>query len=82
MKNNRVILGIILSVLSGIFFYLAFPPVNIWPLMFIVIVPYLIAQHRLFPLKWSALAPTIATGLWLWPFLYRIFNIDGAPIWL
>ena len=50
--------------------------------MFIVLIPYLIAQHRLFPLKWSAIAPAIATGLWLWPFLYRIFNIDGAPIWL
>jgi apolipoprotein N-acyltransferase len=82
MKSNRMLLGIILSVISGVFFYTAFPPYNIWPLMFIVIVPYLIAQHRLFPLKWSALAPTIAIGLWLWPFLYRIFNIDGAPFWL
>ena len=82
MIKNRMLYGIILSVLSGVFFYLAFPPLNVWPLMFIVIVPYLIAQYRLFPLKWSALAPTIAIGLWLWPFLYRIFNIDGAPIWL
>ena len=82
MIKNRVILGIILSVISGVFFFLAFPPINIWPLMFVVITPYLIAQHRFFPLKWSALAPTIAIGLWLWPFLYRIFNIEGAPIWL
>jgi apolipoprotein N-acyltransferase len=82
MNRNRIILGIILSVISGVFFFLAFPPINIWPLMFVVVTPYLIAQHRLFPLKWSALAPTIAIGLWLWPFLYRIFNIDGAPLWL
>ncbi len=82
MKTKKIILGIILSVVSGIFFYIAFPPVNFWPLIFIAIAFYLVAQHRLFPLKWSALAPTIALGVWLWPFLYRIFNIDGAPIWL
>jgi len=80
--KKRIYLGIFLSILSGAFFFIAFPPLNIWPLMFVVIVPYLIAQHRLLPRKWSALAPAIATGLWLWPFLYRIFNIDGAPIWL
>jgi apolipoprotein N-acyltransferase len=82
MNKKRIILGILLSVTSGGFFYLAFPPLNLWPLIFFVIPPYLIAQHRLFPRKWSALAPAIAIGLWLWPFLYRIFNIDGAPIWL
>lgn len=82
MRTNRIIIGIILSLASGASFYLAFPPLNIWPLMFIAIALYLIAQHRFFPLKWSALAPTIAIGVWLWPFLYRIFNIDGAPLWL
>ena len=82
MNRNRFILGIILSVISGVFFYIAFPPINIWPLMFIVVVPYMIAQHRLFPLKWSHLAPTIAYGLWLWPFLYRIFDFEGSPFWL
>lgn len=50
--------------------------------MFIAVTLYLVAQHRLLPLKWSALAPTLAIGGWLWPFLYRIFNIEGAPIWL
>lgn len=80
--RNNIILGIVLSVISGAFFYLAFPPVNYWPLIFIAPTPYLIAQHRLFPRKWAALAPTIAIGLWLWPFLYRIFGIPDAPIWL
>jgi apolipoprotein N-acyltransferase len=82
MKNNRLVLGIILSILSGVFFYVAFPPINFWPLMFFVATPYFIAQHRLMPKKWSALAPTIGIGLWLWPFLYRIFDFDGAPFWL
>ncbi|MBE9524657.1 MAG: carbon-nitrogen hydrolase family protein [Chloroflexi bacterium] len=34
------------------------------------------------PRKWSALAPAIAIGLWLWPFLYRIFGIPDAPFFL
>lgn len=77
---NRTVLAVMLSILSSVFFYLAFPPVNFWPLMFVVITPYLIAQCRLMPLKWSALAPTIAISFWLWPFLYRIFNIPDAPV--
>ncbi len=82
MNKKRIVAGIILSILSAASFYLAFPPLNIWPLMFIAVTLYLVAQHRLLPLKWSALAPTLAIGGWLWPFLYRIFNIEGAPIWL
>jgi apolipoprotein N-acyltransferase len=82
MKSKRIIVGIGLSLLSGAAFYIAFPPLNIWPLMFVAIALYLVAQHRFFPVKWAALAPTIAIGFWLWPFLYRIFNIDGAPLWL
>ena len=82
MKSPKIIIGIGLSLLSGVAFYVAFPPLNIWPLLFIAIALYLIAQHRFFPVKLAALAPTIALGIWLWPFLFRIFNIDGAPIWL
>jgi apolipoprotein N-acyltransferase len=82
MKTKRIAAGIVLSIISAASFYLAFPPLNIWPLIFVAAAFYLVAQHRLFPLKWSALAPTLAIGGWLWPFLYRIFNIDGAPIWL
>jgi apolipoprotein N-acyltransferase len=82
LKSGRFWLAIGLSVLSGLFFYLAFPPINLWPLIFFAVTPYLIAQHRLLPRKWAALAPTIAIGLWLWPFLYRIFGIPDAPFYL
>lgn len=80
--SSRFWLAVGLSVLSGLFFFLAFPPINLWPLIFIAVTPYLIAQHRLLPRKWAALAPTIAIGLWLWPFLYRIFGIPDAPFYL
>jgi apolipoprotein N-acyltransferase len=80
--SGRFWIAIGLSILSGLFFYLAFPPINLWPLIFIAVTPYLIAQHRLMPRKWAAFAPTIAIGLWLWPFLYRIFGIPEAPFYL
>jgi apolipoprotein N-acyltransferase len=76
---GQVWLSVGLSIISGVFLFLAFPPVNLWPLMLVALVPYLIAQHRLMPAKWSQVAPTITFGLWLWPFLYRIFGIPDAP---
>ncbi len=79
VSTSRIVIGILLSGLSGLFFYLAFPPLNLWPFIFLAPTPYLIAQHRLFPRKLSPLAPTLAIGIWLWPFLYRIFNIPDAP---
>ncbi len=75
----RMSIGILLSGLSGLIFYLAFPPLNLWPFIFLAPIPYLIAQHRLLPRKLAPLAPTLAIGIWLWPFLYRIFNIPDAP---
>lgn len=66
-------LGVALSCLSGLLMFLAFPPVNIGALMFIAMIPSLVAQYRFMPRKWSALAPTLTNLIWLWPFLYRIF---------
>jgi apolipoprotein N-acyltransferase len=77
----RIGLGVALSAVSGLFLFLAFPPFNWWPLIWVALVPYLLAQHRLMPLKLASLAPAIAAGVWLWPFLYRLFNIPGAPLW-
>lgn len=82
ISMSRTVIAVVLSIVSGLFFMLAFPPFNIWLLMFVALVPYLVAQNRLLPSRWSHVAPTIAMAVWLWPFLYRIFNIDGAPIWL
>lgn len=81
-SRNNFFLGIALSIISGVFLYLAFPPVNFWPLIWIAITPYLVAQYRFIPRKYSALAPAIAAGIWLWPFLYGIFDIEGAPLYI
>ena len=75
----RFALGIMLSVVAGLMLLLAFPPYGIWPLAWIALVPYLFAQHRLLPRKWSSLGPAIATLLWLGPFLGRLFGSGFGP---
>ena len=49
----RILLGLILSASGGLAFVLAFPPYEIWPLVFVGFVPVLIAQHRIMPPKLS-----------------------------
>ena len=78
---TRIGLSVVLSAFSGLLFYLAFPPINIWPLIWVAAVPYLIAQHRLMPRKWAALAPGITFTIWLWPFLNHVFGSPDAPFW-
>jgi apolipoprotein N-acyltransferase len=80
--TRKFLVGVGLSVLSGLLLFLSFPPVNIGLLIFVAATPFLIAQYRFFPRKWSALAPTLANLIWLWPFLYRIFDIQGAPFYI
>ncbi len=70
----RFILGIFLSALSGFMLLLAFPPYGIWPLTWIGFVPYLYAQYRLMPFKWTSLAVAIANLCWLGPFLARLYG--------
>jgi apolipoprotein N-acyltransferase len=58
---------------------LSFPPYGIWPLAWIALVPSLLAQHRLLPLKWSSLAPSVTILCWLGPFMARMFGMDNGP---
>ncbi len=73
------VLGIILSIVSGIFLLLSFPPYGIWPLVWIALIPARVAQHRLFPLKWSSLGEAITILVWLGPFLGRLFGTEFGP---
>jgi apolipoprotein N-acyltransferase len=41
---------------------LANPPVGLWPLIFVAFTPMVVAQHRVLPRRWSALAPAIGIG--------------------
>ncbi len=75
----RILLGCLLSALSGLMLLMSFPPYGLWPLAWIALVPGLIAQYRVLPTKWSSLAPAIYSGVWLGPFLARLFGPDFGP---
>jgi len=75
----RILTGSLLSALSGILILLSFPPYGIWPLAWVGFVPYLYAQYRLFPRKWSSLAPSLGVLFWLGPFLARVFGAGFGP---
>ena len=77
-KLFNAFLGLLLGVLSGVAFILAFPPFSIWPLIFIGWVPTLIAQHRIMPSKFSSLPTALAIGIWLEGYMGPIFNPTGS----
>jgi apolipoprotein N-acyltransferase len=72
----RLGLGVFLSALGGVMLLLSFPPYGIWPFAWIGFVPYLFAQYRLMPFKWSSLAVALANLLWLGPFLAKLFGTE------
>ncbi len=75
----RFALGIALSALSGVMLLLSFPPYGLWPLAWFALVPALLAQYRLLPAKWTSLAATIYSAVWLGPFLARLFGPEFGP---
>lgn len=82
MKVKQKILnsftGILLALISGSAFVLAFPPFEIWPLIFVGWVPVLIAQHRVMPARLSSLPTAVAIGIWLEGYMGPIFNPTGS----
>jgi len=73
----RIGSGILLSVVSAILLTLSFPPYNLWPLIWVGLVPMLVAQFRVMPRKVSSLASAIAIGGWLGGYLTPIFAGNG-----
>jgi apolipoprotein N-acyltransferase len=59
---QRLALGLGLAVLSAVLFTLAFPPYEVWPLIFVGLVPMILAQHRIMPPKLASLAYGVAIG--------------------
>lgn len=80
---KRTVGSILLSATSAVLLTLAFPPYNLWPLIWIGFVPMLIAQFRLMPPKLSSLASAITVGGWLGGYLVPIFAGSGLYMtWL
>jgi apolipoprotein N-acyltransferase len=59
---------------------LAFPPYNVWPLAFFFMVPTLIAQYRVLPLKWTGLAKIVGIDLWVLWLITLLFGIN-PDVW-
>ena len=79
----RIIFGLLLSITGGIAWVLAFPPYEIWPLVFVGFVPVLLAQHRIMPKKISSLASGVGIGVWLQGYLGPVFAPVGTfMVWL
>lgn len=77
----RILLGCALALLSAFFLIMAFPPNPYWPLIFIACIPFLLAQYRVLPEKWSALAPALAIGVWIGVYFTKIFGFGGGGAW-
>ena len=70
----RVILGLLLSILSAGLLMLAFPPFNLWFLVWFSFIPFIIAKHRIMPHKISSLAPALFFGLWYTGYNWLLFR--------
>jgi apolipoprotein N-acyltransferase len=64
MAAARIAGGIALAASSGVFATLAFPHYELWPLIFVAFIPLAIAQHRVFSVAWSPIAPGVTIGVY------------------
>jgi len=72
----RILLGMLLGGMSAVMLILAFPPYNVWPLIFLAWVPMLLADNRLLPMSQAGLASAIGIGVWLLVYLSMIFGFN------
>lgn len=59
---QRLILGLGLAILSAGLLTLAFPPYGLWPLIFVGLVPMIVAQHRVMPKRFASVAYGVGVG--------------------
>jgi apolipoprotein N-acyltransferase len=48
-QNTRILIGVGLGLTSAVMLILAFPPYNVWPLIFVAYMPMLLADYRVLP---------------------------------
>ncbi len=76
----RTLIGLALSVLSGLMLTASFAPYNMWALIFIAFLPLLIAQYRVMPAKLSSLASAVFIGTWLYLYFGPSFFVGGLML--
>lgn len=80
--GTRVAVGVALGLLTAGMLVLAFPPYNVWPLAFFCLVPMLVAQYRVLPLRWTMLAPIAGTDLWVLYFVTLLFGLRAQTFFI
>lgn len=80
--GTRVAVGVALGLLTAGMLVLAFPPYNVWPLAFFCLVPMLVAQYRVLPLRWTVLAPIAGTDLWVLYFVTLLFGFRAETFFI
>ena len=79
----RILTGLLLAIVGGLAFVLAFPPYEIWPLALVGYIPVLVAQYRILPPRLSSLATAVAIAVWLQGYLGPVFAPIGTfMVWL
>ncbi len=76
-KVGRVVLGVGLAAISAGLLVLAFPPFNLWFLVWLSFVPFLLAQYRIMPPQMASVSSAVFNGLWLWGYLGPVFGGSG-----
>ena len=74
-------LGCALGALSGLLLTLSFAPWDVAWLVWVALVPMAIAQHRVLPAAWSALAPALGVGGFLAGYFGGVFP-DRAALYM
>jgi len=61
-RSAGLLAGVALAGASAIMAVIAFPPFDLWPLIFVAFVPMIVAQHRVLPPRLAGLALGIGVG--------------------
>jgi apolipoprotein N-acyltransferase len=80
--RSRIGIGLTLSALTLAMLILAFPPFNVWPLAFFCLVPMLVAQYRVLPLRWARLAPIVGIDLWVLWLVTMLFGLQVETLFI
>ncbi len=74
---RRCTVGLGLAALSAALLTLAFPPYGFWPLIFVGMIPMIVAQHQVLPRRLSGLALGLGIGGFFWGYFGDMFA--GGP---
>ncbi len=69
----RSVAGLSLALLSAVLLNLAFPPHGAWPLVWVGLVPAVVAQHRVLPRALSGVGAGLAIGGFFWGYFRGMF---------